>query len=66
MKLSDEQIQTRKDIYSETEQIAVCYDRILAAIRRCESEKQIQKALKKLRIHMEVFERQNFHLGLLN
>jgi hypothetical protein len=66
MKLSEQEVQVRKDIYSEAAKIADVYDRILAGIRKCESEKRVQKALKKLRIHMETFERQNLHFGLLN
>ena len=66
MELSPEEIQTRNDLYKEAGEIAEIYDRILTAIYKTESEKQALKALRKLKIHMEVFERQNFHFGRLN
>ncbi len=64
--LSTAEIAVRRELVKETNLIANSYDRIRLAIRRTESEKQALKALKKLRINMETFERQNSHFGRQN
>ena len=66
MKLSEQDVQVRKEIIKEAGNIAEVYDVILSTIHKAPSEKKQLDGLKKLRIHMEVFERQNFHLGRLN
>ena len=66
MKLSEQEIQTRHNLYKETNEILKIFDRICTAIHKTESEGQALKAIKKLKIALEVFERQNFHLGRQN
>ena len=61
-----ERIQTRKEILEVGLELADVHDRIMTAIHRTESEKQALKALRKFKIHLETFERQQFHLGRLN
>ena len=66
MKLSEQEVQTRKDIIAEGNKIADVYDRILHRIHASESEAQSLKAMRRLRDAMQEFERRNFLLGRQN
>jgi hypothetical protein len=63
MKLTTEQIEVRKAIVEETNQILTSYDRILGGIRRAKGEHKALELFKRFRQTLEQFERSNMPQG---
>ena len=67
MKLSEQEIQVRKEIVLTAQKVAETHERILSTIHKAPSEKKQLQGLKKLHQTLEVVERQIYlSIGKLN